>query len=480
MIDMRAAIYQRISQDRSGEGLGVARQEELNRAWAASRGWEVVVSFTDNDVSAFNDAKRPQFEALQQAIRDREVEAVVVYALDRLARRTRTLLSFVDLLEAHDAKLGVVNSDIDYSTTQGRLMLTLAAGIAENEVRTKGDRQRAANAQHREMGKVYSRSRTFGWSDRERQHLDPVESEMIRSAADAMLAGATLAEVTKAWNDAGVFSDRAKQNGSPFWRPGSVRDVLTRPANAGLQTFEGEVIGTGDWAPIFDITTHERLVALFSRTKVTRSASANREYLLSGILRCGKCGRHTMVGGGLRRRKPQYQCSECRLLVLTEIADAEVMAYAQERLANLTIDDVLSPDVVATSSRLSSELLGLDKERREILDTEGLSARSRAMLMARVDQREETIRASLAKVSRDSVLAAVVSRAQDWESLTMQQKRLLLDQLGVYVCEPLVKEKGRTQQRVTITPREPKHLGMMVPEWLDAADAAELAQEVGD
>ncbi|MBA3489531.1 MAG: recombinase family protein, partial [Longispora sp.] len=57
----RAGIYVRISQDREGAGLGVARQETDCRALCERLGWTVVDVYADNDTSAYSGAPRPQW-----------------------------------------------------------------------------------------------------------------------------------------------------------------------------------------------------------------------------------------------------------------------------------------------------------------------------------------------------------------------------------------------------------------------------------
>ncbi|MBC7462720.1 MAG: recombinase family protein, partial [Actinobacteria bacterium] len=52
-MSLRVAIYCRISDDREGSGLGVARQEEDCRALANKRDWSVEQVFVDNDISAY-------------------------------------------------------------------------------------------------------------------------------------------------------------------------------------------------------------------------------------------------------------------------------------------------------------------------------------------------------------------------------------------------------------------------------------------
>lgn len=60
MAHVRAVIYVRVSEDKSGEELGVDRQLGDCRALAERRGWQVIDVFADNDTSAAAGKKRPQ------------------------------------------------------------------------------------------------------------------------------------------------------------------------------------------------------------------------------------------------------------------------------------------------------------------------------------------------------------------------------------------------------------------------------------
>ena len=60
----RAAIYCRISDDRAGAGLGVARQEADCRKLAEDRGLTVTQVYVDNDLSAYSGKPRPGYKAL--------------------------------------------------------------------------------------------------------------------------------------------------------------------------------------------------------------------------------------------------------------------------------------------------------------------------------------------------------------------------------------------------------------------------------
>ena len=79
-----AIIYTRISQDRNGEGAGVARQEADARTLAAARGWTITDVVVDNDISAAGRKTRPGFERLLNAVESGSVQVVIAWALYRL------------------------------------------------------------------------------------------------------------------------------------------------------------------------------------------------------------------------------------------------------------------------------------------------------------------------------------------------------------------------------------------------------------
>ena len=72
----RTAVYVRISSDREGAGLGVARQEEDCRALCERLGWQVTEVYPDNDVSAYSGKKRPEWDRLNKDILGGLVDAI--------------------------------------------------------------------------------------------------------------------------------------------------------------------------------------------------------------------------------------------------------------------------------------------------------------------------------------------------------------------------------------------------------------------
>ena len=169
----RAGLYARISQDRSGEGLGVERQEEFARAEADRRGWEVVRAYVDNNMSASKGGRRPQYELMLADIQAGRINAVISYDNSRLTRSLMERAEFMRLCDQHDVKVGFVKGQADLETAHGRMVYGILAEVATAEAAKNAERISDAFAVKRRKGEWLGGPRPFGWN---------VERELSTSA----------------------------------------------------------------------------------------------------------------------------------------------------------------------------------------------------------------------------------------------------------------------------------------------------------
>ncbi|HNT23316.1 MAG TPA: recombinase family protein [Anaerolineales bacterium] len=115
----RAAVYVRVSTDEQKErGYSLPSQVEACTTYAMQLGFDVVGVFQD-DVSGMVDiSQRPGGGELQKMIARREIEAVVIYDIDRLSRDLINLLVAVKTwlacgLELYSRDVGRIESYID-------------------------------------------------------------------------------------------------------------------------------------------------------------------------------------------------------------------------------------------------------------------------------------------------------------------------------------------------------------------------------
>jgi site-specific DNA recombinase len=251
---LRAATYARISRDREGAGLGVDRQEADCRALAERLGWEVVAVFVDNDISAYDRRKvRPQYRAMLDAVLAGEVQGILAWHTDRLHRRAKELEELVSIVEARHVQVHTVKAgNIDLATPSGVMLAGVLGSMAQYEVEHSRERVKRAKSQAASEGKYRGGPRPFGY-EKDGMTVRPSEAKVIRDATTAVLAGRTLASLTREMNEAGVPT----AGRSDTWKYGALRDVLLRPRNAGLlarglpgksgQAYEYEEVGRAAW-----------------------------------------------------------------------------------------------------------------------------------------------------------------------------------------------------------------------------------------
>lgn len=278
-----AAIYARISADVEGTGLGVARQLEDCRKLAADRGWPVGDEYVDNDVSAFSGKPRRQYARMLADLEAGACDAVIVYNLDRLHRRPVELEEFVALCESVGVRdVATVTADIDLGNDDGLFMARIFAAFAAKESGRKSARIRRKMLQNAQAGLPHGSVRPFGYEP-DKITLRESEAAVVRQMVDRYLAGQSLRSLTMWLNESGVAPAVAKS-----WQTSAVRQILCSGRIAGQREHRGEVIGEAVWPAIITGADRDRVLARMATRSVTKTRTA-RTYLLSGMLRCGRC-----------------------------------------------------------------------------------------------------------------------------------------------------------------------------------------------
>ncbi len=148
---MRVAIYVRVS---THEQQTIPMQLESLREYAAARKWKVVMEIEDVGSGA---KERKQRERVLLAARKREIDAVLVWKLDRWGRSIHDL--FNTFKELNDLKVAFISftEAVDLSTTLGRALAGLLTVFADFERELLGERVKAGIAHARRRGKKHGR-----------------------------------------------------------------------------------------------------------------------------------------------------------------------------------------------------------------------------------------------------------------------------------------------------------------------------------
>ena len=151
---LKVGIYARVS---THDQQTLPLQLKAMRQYVKQRKWKLVLQVEEVGSGS---KQRPKREELLKAARRREVDAVVVWKLDRWGRSVADLIS--TLAELRDIGIAFVSltEALDFTTSAGRAMIGLLSVFAEFERDMIRERVKAGIAQARAEGKTHGRPQT--------------------------------------------------------------------------------------------------------------------------------------------------------------------------------------------------------------------------------------------------------------------------------------------------------------------------------
>lgn len=434
---MRVAMYLRQSYDPTSNELGVGRQREAVEAFTSQRGWPIVRTYVDNDVSATARAPRPEFEAMLADVATGQFDVIVARHMDRLLRRLTELERVLDVCSPHGVHVVTAQDGVDTSTDGGRLVARILGSVAQGEVERKAARQRAAALQAAEQGAPIPRRR-FGFEADGKTHR-PDEAEAVRWVFHDFLAGESQGAIVQALNDAGF---RTARSGS-LWNRSSLRALLLNPAHAGLRLHrptdsdvafstspQDFIVGRGQWEPIVSEDVWRAAAKMLTDPARWRAPNHGKA-LLTGVAQC-ECGAtvvSTSVRGGVRA----YRCPQTSHV--TRRAEPIERYVEDVMVARLSLPD--AAEVFAPEEGAAGESAEADVLRRRLEDVAedyadgAITRRQFQVASERIKARLVDLEARIASALARSAAAQVVSAADvgvAWAELPVVVRRGLIRQ----------------------------------------------------
>jgi site-specific DNA recombinase len=424
-----AGVYARISSDPDETRLGVGRQEKDCRELAQRKGWDVVDTFVDNDLSAATSKRRPEYQRLLSAIETGEIDAVIVWDLDRLHRRPIELEEFFAACDAAGLRhLATVGGDVDLSTGEGVLVARIKGAVAAEEVRKLKARVTRKHAELASAGKLSGGGhRPFGY-EADRMTLRPGEAEEIRDAARRVLAGESVRGITQDWRRRGVSTVRGA-----VWSPTTIKRLLCSGRISGQREHHGEIVGEAVWPAIITAAETTRLRAMLMNGGRSPGGTA-RSYLLSGLVYCGDCGRRMSTRPTAKGRH-RYLCVRDR----GGCGHRGIDAAGTEDLVVEAV--MIRLDTPALSAAVAKSTQQQDDDGGELVELEGRLDQlaemfasgeigRREWLKARgsLEDRLQTARARLARQSRTEALTGMEGGVlrEAWGEMTFDRRRAVI------------------------------------------------------
>src|SRR5215217_6132142 len=238
----RYALYTRVSTSAQEEnGSSLDSQLDACRERVAQNGGTVdpLHTFTGT-ASGSSWRDRPALQAMLSAVRAREVDVVLAYALDRLSRDQQHVAVIVDLIEDSGARLELVSEDFEQSAI-GKFLRSAKAFVAEVEREKITERTLRGKRTRVLSGKLHNHSsEMYGYRrDKERgvREIYEPEAAIVRRIFHEAESGESIRGIRVKLNAEGVLSPSmskgTKYGRDTYWGPGVIRRILHESAYKG-------------------------------------------------------------------------------------------------------------------------------------------------------------------------------------------------------------------------------------------------------
>lgn len=153
---MKVALYARVSKDEtSSDGSLQDPENQLQpmRKFCEAMGWKIEKEFIDR--ASGGSANRPDFQKMLSEVKQRHIDLILVWALDRFSREGMTnTLKYIQTLKEYKCSLKSIQESWLDTSQEGvaELLLAIFSWVAKEEKRKISERTKAGLAKLRAKG----------------------------------------------------------------------------------------------------------------------------------------------------------------------------------------------------------------------------------------------------------------------------------------------------------------------------------------
>lgn len=377
---IKVYTYRRVSTELQIDGYSLSAQDEMLKAYADMHGYQIVGSYSDEGKSGKNITARTEFRRMLEDIRTQKdgVRYVMVFKLSRFGRNSADIISSLQYIQDFGVDLICVKDGVCSEAGSGKLIINVLAAVAEIERENIREQTMAGREQKAREGKWNGGFAPYGYKLVDGALIIAEdEAEAVRIIFDKFVhTDMGYVGVAKYLQDFNI-SKKSRQNGKlTIFSADMVKKILDNPVYMGKiaygRTKTEKVAGErNEYRRVtnkeYEIHEgmHEGIVSeeIFYQAQKKRQETTRKlekkhdlehEHILSGIVKCPKCGAG-MYGNISRTRKKdgtfyktnyQYGCKH-RLAVFGHKCDYR-KTYNEKK-----IDDAVAEIIIGLVKKKS-------------------------------------------------------------------------------------------------------------------------------
>ncbi|MCL2070834.1 MAG: recombinase family protein [Oscillospiraceae bacterium] len=299
---MRAVAYARYSTDKQTEN-SIDTQLNAINDYCAANSITIISTFVDMAMSGTN-TERPDFQRMLAGAKSKQFEAVIIYDISRASRDLADWLNFRKLMQSYNIKVISTTQNLgSIDNPDTFLTETITAALGQHMVLQTRQKSIAGTAEKAKQGVFLGGYAPLGYDIVDGKYIvNDHEAKAVRTIFSMYAMGDSYADIFAKLAEGGYKGRR----GATIGKTG-LHAILKQERYIGTYTWNKHKMKYfGKWAggeknpnavrienaipAIIDYDTWERVQKRMNNNKRNASNTAKHEYLLSGLVECGKCG----------------------------------------------------------------------------------------------------------------------------------------------------------------------------------------------
>src|SRR5215470_5912773 len=345
-----------------------AQRERLEAYCKSQEDYSVYRVYEDGGYSA-DSLDRPALKEMLRDVRERRLDCVLAYKIDRLTRSVKDFHLLMDLFDRYAVKFVSVTQSLDTQNPTGRLLRNILLDFAQFEREMTADRTRDKMYQRAQKGLWNGGHAPYGYrAENKRLAVHPEEAPRLRFMFQRFADSPSLSRLRDELHRHGWYT----RSNAP-WTKSALDQILRNPIYCGFVRFN-EQLFKGEHESLIDEGLYRKVQSV-RRDRSHSTTKLARVFLLKGLIRCSECSSWMTPHYTQKRHKdgtiyriPYYRCTKTMhfdnsVCSVKHINADTVESMVVQKLSELSQNEAyLKMSVAELNSNLKRKVQPLEKE----------------------------------------------------------------------------------------------------------------------
>ena len=311
----KCILYPRVSTEMQVEGYSLDGQKNSLKRFAEREEMQIVGIYEDAGKSGKSIEGRPAFKRMLSDIQEGlEVDYVLVYKLSRFGRNAADILNSLEFIQSYGVNLLCIEEGIDSSQTSGKLLISVLSAVAEIERENILEQTMNGRREKARQGKWNGGPAPYGYMIKDEiLSINEEEAEIVRTIYDKYVnTRLGYSGIAKYFNLQGIKKTPRKESDIEEFSSHFIQLLIDNPVYCGKIAYgrrskervkgkknEYKLVKQKEYCLVNG--QHEGIISeeLWQKAQEKRLATGikyasklgkERAHLLTGIIKCPKCG----------------------------------------------------------------------------------------------------------------------------------------------------------------------------------------------